>query len=210
MMSESTEFILGGTVSCGDGPCGRLTRVVVDPAARTVTHLVVEPSHPEGPRRLVPVRLAVTGTAAIRLRCTRSQFEGLREAEATQIVPGALGDLDDGQGHQLSMPYYARGGMGLAMAVGTGLGAGTAPRQVTSDRVPAGKVEIGPGDHVHATDGPVGKVHGVIVLARGHGVTHVLLDEGHLWGQAEGGHPGRRGGWLQRRCPAQSEPGRGA
>src|ERR1700733_6500961 len=36
---------------------------------------------------------------------------------------------------------------------------------------------------LHATDGPVGKVRGLAVLTRGRRVTHVLLDEGHLWGK---------------------------
>ena len=36
---------------------------------------------------------------------------------------------------------------------------------------------------MHATDGPIGKIQGLIVLNRGHRVAHVLLDEGHLWGQ---------------------------
>ena len=183
MVSESTEFVLGSSVSCSDGPCGELARVVVDPAARTVTHLVVEPPHRGGTSRLVPVRLAAAGTAAIQLRCTMPQFEGLQEAEETQIVPGALGDLGDGQGHQLPAPYYGRGGMGLAMAVGTGFGAGTAPQRITSHRIPAGKVEVRRGEHVHATDGPIGKVRGLTLLTRGRRVTHVLLDEGHLWGK---------------------------
>jgi hypothetical protein len=180
MMSESTEFIIGSSVSCSDGPCGELTRAVVDPAARTVSHLVVGPPHRGGTSRLVPVRLAGTGTAAIHLRCTISQFEGLQEAEETQTVPGAFGELPD---RKLSAPYYGRGGMGLAMAVGTGLGTGTAPRRITSDRIPAGKVEVRRGEHVHATDGPIGKVRGLTVLTRGHHVTHILLDEGHLWGK---------------------------
>ena len=70
------------------------------------------------------IRLAGAGTEAIQLRCTMAQFEGLQEAEETQIVPGALGDPGDGQDPKLSAPYYGRGGMGLAMAVGTGLGTG--------------------------------------------------------------------------------------
>ena len=73
--------------------------------------------------------------------------------------------------------------MGLAMAVGTGLGTGTAPRRITSDRIPAGKVEVRRGEHVHATDGLIGKVRGLAVLTRGHHVTHILLDEGHFWGK---------------------------
>ena len=183
MVSESAEFILGSSVSCRDGPCGKLTRIVVDPGPRTVTHLVVKPPQRDEAARLVPVRLAAAGTAAIDLRCSTSQFEGLQPAVETQTVPGALGDLDNGQEHQLSAPYYGRGGLGLAMAIGTGLGSGTAPRRITTDRIPAGTVELRPGDHVHATDGPAGKVQGLIVLNRGHRVAHILLDEGHLWGK---------------------------
>jgi hypothetical protein len=126
MVSESTEFVIGSSVSCSDGPCAELARLVVGRAARTVTHLVVGPPHRGGPSRLVPVRLA---------------------------------------------------------AVGTGFGAGTAPQRIKSDRIPAGKVEVRRGEPVHATDGPVGKVRGLAVLTRGRRVTHVLLDEGHLWGK---------------------------
>ena len=175
-MGESTEFILGSTgfilgssVSCSDGPCGELTRVVVDPGARTVTHLVVKPPQRGEAARLVPVRLAGTGTAAIPLRCTTAQFGGLREAEKAQVVPGALGDPGDSRNHQLSGPYYGLGGMGLAMAMGTGLGAGTAPQRLTSDRISPGTVALRRADHVHATDGPIGKVQGVIVSAAGAG-----------------------------------------
>jgi hypothetical protein len=44
-------------------------------------------------------------------------------------------------------------------------------------------VEIRRGEHVHAADGLIGKVRGLAVLTRGLHVTHILLDEGHLWGK---------------------------
>jgi hypothetical protein len=56
-MSEPTEFSIGSKVSCSDGVCGDLTRVVVDPVARVLTHLVVEPKHSRGKGRLVPIAL---------------------------------------------------------------------------------------------------------------------------------------------------------
>ena len=71
--------------------------------------------------------------------------------------------------HQLSAPYYGPGGMGLAMAMGTGLGAGTAPLRITTDRIPAGTVALRRGDQVHAANGPIGKVQGLIVLTAGAG-----------------------------------------
>jgi sporulation protein YlmC with PRC-barrel domain len=36
---------------------------------------------------------------------------------------------------------------------------------------------------VNATDGAIGKVKGLVIHPGDHRVTHVLLDEGHLWGQ---------------------------
>jgi hypothetical protein len=45
MTGESTPFTTGTVVSTGDGVRGALTRVVIDPLARTFTRLVVEPEH---------------------------------------------------------------------------------------------------------------------------------------------------------------------
>jgi sporulation protein YlmC with PRC-barrel domain len=41
------------------------------------------------------------------------------------------------------------------------------------------------GEHVHATDGHIGRVQGLVIDANNHHVTHVLLQEGHLWGRKE-------------------------
>lgn len=40
-------------------------------------------------------------------------------------------------------------------------------------------------DHVHATDGEIGLVEGLVIDPDDHQVTHVLLQEGHLWGRKE-------------------------
>ena len=84
----------------------------------------------------------------------------------------------------LSWPYYGLGG-------GAGFGMGGVgmmrdvdrPVVVTNDRVPLGEVEVRRGEHVFATDGEIGRVRGLVIHPDDHGVTHVLLDEGHLWGQ---------------------------
>ena len=39
------------------------------------------------------------------------------------------------------------------------------------------------GDAVPATDGINGQVQGLVIDPGDHHVTHVLLDEGHLWGK---------------------------
>jgi hypothetical protein len=61
------------------------------------------------------------------------------------------------------------------------MGGTPAPAVLTYDRIPQGDSEIHRGDHVHATDGEIGRVQGLVIDPRNHHITHVLLDEGHLW-----------------------------
>jgi sporulation protein YlmC with PRC-barrel domain len=193
-MSGATEFIIGSKVACSDGACGDLRRVVIDPVARAITHLVVEPRHLRGQGRLVPIeRVASTGTE-IRLLCTKAQFGVLEEAEETEFLPGASRDWGYEQDQMLSLPYFRLGSMGIAGVVGVGAGGmgvphmdaagmGVHTRAISTDRVPAGEVDVRRGEHVHATDGAIGRVRGLVIDPNDHHVTHVLLDEGHLWGQ---------------------------
>ena len=67
------EFTMGARASCTDGFCGEVRRTILDPAARTVTHLVVEPRHLRGePGRLVPVGLARATAESIANACRRA------------------------------------------------------------------------------------------------------------------------------------------
>jgi sporulation protein YlmC with PRC-barrel domain len=184
-MSEATEFTIGSEVACSDGACGELTRVVVDPVLRTLTHLVVEAKHRQGNGRLVPIDLVGSATPDITLRCAMAQFHALEDAEETQFLPGATGEWGYQQQQMLSLPYYGLG-MGTGMGLGVGgmhVGMDTGAHPVITDRVPAGEVEVRRGEHVHATDGPIGQVQGLVIDPSDHHVTHVLLDEGHLWGK---------------------------
>jgi sporulation protein YlmC with PRC-barrel domain len=183
-MAETAEFTIGAEVSCSDGNCGKLRRVVVDPVARAVTHLVVEPKDREGLARLVPLDLVDATAGEIRLRCTVAAFEQLDSAEETQFIPGSSGYAAYGPGQVVSMPYYGLGGgIGVPGAMDVDL-AGVS-QTVTYDKVPLGEVDVRRGEHVHATDGDIGRVQGLVIDPADRHVTHVLLQEGHLWGRKE-------------------------
>jgi hypothetical protein len=185
-MSGSGQFTIGSEVACSDGACGELRRVVVDPVARALTHLVVEAGHRQGYGRLVPIDLVESAGAEIRLRCTLAEFNALEDAEEAQFLPGARGDWDYQQEQMLSLPYYGLGsGTGMGLGIG-GMHVGdpnAGPEPVITDRVPVGEVEVRRGDHVHATDGEIGQIRGLVIDPSDHHVTHVLLEEGHLWGK---------------------------
>ena len=176
-------FTIGSGVSCTDGSCGELTRVVVDPVAGTLTHLVVEPAGRLGLARLVPIDLvdADAGGGQLRLTCTLTEFAHLDPAEETQFVPGTQGYGMYGPQQVLTWPYSTLGG---ATPVPQKLLDGVS-ETVTYDTVPVGEVEVRRGEHVHATDGAIGHVEDLVIDPRSHHVTHVLLQEGNLWGRKE-------------------------
>ena len=90
----------------------------------------------------------------------------------------------------LTLPYYGvaagedEGGIGDD-ELGLGFGGGDVPQTVTYDSVPLGEVTVRRGEPVHATDGDIGRVQGLVIETRSRRVTHVLLQEGHLWGRKE-------------------------
>jgi sporulation protein YlmC with PRC-barrel domain len=179
-MSGTVQFTIGTQVSCADGPCGQVTRVVVDPVAQTVTHIAVEPARRQGLARLVPVADVTPADDGIRLDCTMAEFEALDPAEETLFVPGTRGFDVYGPEQVLSWPYYQLGDTVMSPD-----DEGKASETVTTDTVPLGEVAVQRGAHVHATDGPIGQVQGLVIDAGNYHVTHVLLQEGHLWGRKQ-------------------------
>lgn len=162
---RSMEFTFGSRVSCTDGVGGELRRVIVDPDDRQATHLVVGSQHWTGMGRLVPMDLVQTGGEEPRLRCSKTELEALKEADEVLFLPGAGGQWGFG---------FGLGGMGAGYA---------GPQAFISDRVPAGEIEMERGDPVHATDGEIGRMQGLVVDAANHRVLQILLAEGHLWGR---------------------------
>jgi len=180
---------IGADASCIDGACGQLIRIIVNPAAREVTYLVVGQKRDKDAARLVPVDLVDATAGKLRLRCSLAEFQALPPAQETELVP----DLDP-TGHQALKQNTSRGSfaVGVAGVLGT-FGAGPvrrpgrpqAPQEVTVDSVPPGEVAIRRDLTVCATDGEIGQAQGLIVEPGGHYVTHVLLQEGHGWGHKE-------------------------
>jgi hypothetical protein len=170
-------FRIGADARCTDGACGQVSRIIVNPVNREVTHLAVDPKHRRGPGRLVPVDLVDATTGQIRLRCTLAEFQTLRPAQETESVRG----LDPtGQPHAPNQVNWF-----VRMHVARDPGKPEAPQQVTVDSVPSGEVDIHRELIVCATNGEIGQVQGLVVEPGGHQVTHVLLQKGHMPGRKE-------------------------
>ena len=138
-MPGMEQFAIGAEVSCTDGACGKLSRVVVDPVARVVTHLIVEPRQGHEPARLAPLGLVDSAAGEIQLNCTSAEFDVLDPAEETRFITDGMDVPNYRPTDVVFWPYYANRGARGALA--------------TSDTIPVGEVEVQRGEHVHASDG---------------------------------------------------------
>jgi sporulation protein YlmC with PRC-barrel domain len=174
-----TEFSMGADASCSDGPCGKLTRLIVDPETQAVTHLVIGPKHRGERKRFVPVDLVGDTAGGIKLRCTMAEFDELDPAEDQELLPGDPGGpLYNPDQAQFGGPRF--GGLGMA-----NLRLNDGSKVALHDTVPLGEADVRRGEPVFATDGEIGKIQGLVIDPGSHHVTHVLLEEGHLWGRKE-------------------------
>jgi len=180
-MNAFEKYVIGSGVRCRDGRCGDLLCVVVDPVAERLTHLIVV-ARDGTAGRLVPVQTARVEADGVVLDCTRQEFDRMEPSISTHFlnVPDAEQRYGYQEGEVLHWPYYglAPAGAALGLAAMDPL----SPRLEIEDRVPAGEVRIRRGERVTASDGHIGRVCGLVVDPGDEAVTHVLLEEGHLWG----------------------------
>ncbi len=189
LREDAVAFVMGAQVLASDGTCGTLKGTVIDPVANALTHLVVESESGRGLGHLVPVDLVESFGEAIRLHCTTAEFRALDEAKEVHLVPIPDDERSPAWGRTYAWPYYGLGMLSAGMGAG-GMGEfemahHRTPQPIVFDRVPLGEVEVRRGDQVHATDGWIGSVEGLVIDPEDHHVTHVLLAEGHLWGRKQ-------------------------
>ncbi len=169
---EHESLKIGAHVDATDGRCGNLARLIFNPITDVLTHLIVEPGQHDEQARVVPFDLVVSASEdVIQLSCTKERYDQLDSAEDVEMLRDTTGKND--------------GFSSTSMYFGVGRPLGHHPQPMYSDSVPLGEIEIRQGDPVHAKDGEIGAVQGLVLDPADHHVTHVLLQEGHLWGRKQ-------------------------
>ena len=188
-LSSVARFDIGATVTCSDSShAGGVKRVVADPLQGRLTHLVVGKGLGDGEDRLVPIDMARPTSSTVVLTCDAAQFRQLRPAVETEFIASSLDQSGYGPEETFLWPHFglSAGGMGTAGFRVSAQGFnGTVGHDARSHQVPAGEVELRRGSVVSATDGPTGRLHGLIIDQATSRITHLLLQHGHLWGHRE-------------------------
>jgi sporulation protein YlmC with PRC-barrel domain len=183
---------LGSTVNCSDGVFGELADLVIDPIRRQVTHLVVQPHHRHDQARLVAID-RVSGQPGshdeILLDYTIAEIENLDPVQKSAYLRIGESPVEDpnwevGIQSSLALPYFE------SLTPG-GFGTGVPPLAYDNhvpevyDRVPKDKIEIRRSSPVFSSDEHhLGHVDGFVVDDQ-DGITHLVLEHGHLWGKRE-------------------------
>jgi sporulation protein YlmC with PRC-barrel domain len=161
---------------------GTLADVVIDPAKKSVTHVVVRAGEPDPAARLVPLQLVRGGDPPgepVSLGCTAEELGRLESVQGYAYLPvderpAPDAQWDVGVEDVVMMPSYQGADLGVYTAdIESNVG-------VTYDRVPKGEVELRRSSAVVSSDGhDLGTVHSVAV--DGGAISHVAVERGHLW-----------------------------
>jgi hypothetical protein len=156
-------------VECTDGLCGQSTHLIINPATRKLTHLVVKEISGAHSERLVPLGKVTRSTRnLIHLDCGRAQAETMEE-------------FIEHQSFQIIVPNYT-------YAAGTyALGAYVLPTRerrlvsVESHHLCPGELDIDQKTRVEATDGYLGRVVELLIEPATGNITHLVVRTGPVW-----------------------------
>jgi sporulation protein YlmC with PRC-barrel domain len=164
-------------VGCVDGVCGVSTHIVINPISKKVTHLVVKQKEFPYIERMVPVEwITQTTSNLIQLDCTKEKFGHLELFIETEYVRLEPSDIPP----SVPVPFTGR-----AAYWPYSLPESERYVPVEHERVPPGEFAIRRGARVEATDGHVGQVDEFLVNPKDEHITHLIMREGHLWGQKD-------------------------
>jgi hypothetical protein len=172
------EIPLNAQVECTDGVSGRSVFVLINPVVEEVTHLVVRDDSSPHKEYIVPVNL-VTETIAgtIQLRCSRAEMEKMDPFIVTRYIKDKM--------PARNFEYSGMSGAGSAYYLPYNTPDITITNAVEFQQVPPGELAVYRGTRIEATDGYVGKVDEFVVNPENCHITHLVMREGHLWGQKD-------------------------
>jgi sporulation protein YlmC with PRC-barrel domain len=146
---------------------GTSTRIIVNPVKDQVTHLVVQEKNYPNVERLVPVEHIIeSNPTIIYLDCTLDELSTMQAFVEKEFIPNEYQDMSS----SMMWPYIAPEFPYMLLE---------------HERIPPHELSIRRGAEVMATDGHVGTVDEFLVEPESGDITHLVLHEGHLWGQKD-------------------------
>ena len=163
---------MNAKVYCQNKICGYTMAVIIDPLKEVVTHVVVKESKAPHIQRLVPIDKVDGGLEnRLHLECDQVALEELPPFAELEYI-------------RASIPRYMEAFDMFYMEPIVVPETKIAPGKHYS--IPKNELAVRRGTSVYAADGNIiGKVDEFLVDQDDGQVTHLILREGHLWGQKD-------------------------
>jgi hypothetical protein len=163
------DISINARVRCSDGPCGQSLYVILKPTSEEITHLVVSNDSIEEIEYMVPVDHITDGTPnEVRLNCSTDELSEMPVFDKVEYIPTMAAGLN---GTPYAMwPYYYPVSSKIPLE---------------KNHIPADELAIRRGARVEAADGPIGSVDEFLIDPGNDVITHLVMREGHLWGQKD-------------------------
>lgn len=161
---------INAQANCNGLSCGRSFCVIIDPVKRKLTHVVIRESHVPHRERLVPVEMiADVSPHAINLSCEREELARLDEFIGSDFVK-----VDEPIFTYAPDEYLLWPDPFLIESHRV---------SVKREQVPPGELALHRGARVMCVDGKIGQVDEFQIDPKDDHITHIVLQEGHLWGR---------------------------
>ena len=164
MNAEPTSCVIpvGAGVHCTDGYGGSLTRLIVDPLARRLTHVVVYDGGVPAVEHLVPIaRIAETTSNSVMLDCTEAALAAIEPFAEERYISSHASDYE---------PFFAVDPFAEFEA---------AHIPLVTEHIPPGALAIGRDAQVMASDGPAGHLTALVVDAASVDIGSIVVRVGH-------------------------------
>jgi sporulation protein YlmC with PRC-barrel domain len=164
---------IGANVVCAgsETPCGHSTYVILNPLTENITHVVVKPKASPHNERLVPIeRVKDCSAVQICLRCTKDELVHMQAFVETEFIREEIPHYYPDATLIWPMVYPDKEPELLA---------------VEHQQIPLGELAVRRGTEVQARDGRVGRVDEFMADPKTGHITHLIMREGHLWGEKD-------------------------
>jgi len=164
MNAEPTQRIIpvGAHVQCTDGHGGSVTRLIVDPLARHLTHIVVQDDTVPAVEHLVPAaRIAETTHDLVTLDCTQDTLMAIEPFAEERYIHSNASDYE---------PFFAVDPFAEFEADHIPL---------VTEHIPPGELAIQRGAQVVASDGPAGELTAFVVEGASRAISSIVVQLGH-------------------------------
>jgi len=179
MSDAAFAFTIGSQVTCQDGKCGKLRKLVVDPEIEQVTDLIVEKSFLLKKDRVIPLDLVEEASSEdIKLAIQGDQLSSFPEYQEVSFKVPEPGQWDDKEFHAQQAVTWASVSNLYGMEISRPMMPILAFR--VDKGVPEGEVLVEPGTPVWIDSNQIGQVDHMLVDQEDGKLAFLVVNQGLL------------------------------